>query len=160
MRSVVVFQWKGELPNDREDDPERLTTELSRPAAEALLAELKGRGYATNVDTPYCGEGGWHFNVDIDDQTYSVFTMWTGIGKPDENYFSVQPLLNRGCLASLFIRRQSDYRLEPVCCVLDESLKAMPLITRLQWLTSHEFQRVYFDGEPLPQNDAGPVGKP
>jgi hypothetical protein len=32
MRSVAVFKWKGELPNDDDDDPERLTTELSRPA--------------------------------------------------------------------------------------------------------------------------------
>lgn len=57
MRSVAVFKWKGELVNEDDDDPERLTTKLSRFAAEALLAELRNRRYSTNVDTPFSDEG-------------------------------------------------------------------------------------------------------
>jgi hypothetical protein len=153
MRSVAVFKWQGELSSDDEDDPERLTVELARPAAETLLAELRNRGYVTNVETPYSGEGGWHFTIDVEDRTYSVFTMWTGIGKPDEDYFAVQPLLQRGFFGTLFVRRPPDDILEPLCLVLDATLKEIPSVTHLQWLTDQEFKKAYCDGEPLPEND-------
>ena len=154
MRSVAVFKWKGELPNDDESDPEQLTTDFARPAAETLFAELRKQGYLSNVKTPYSGEGGWHFTINVDVQSYSVFTMWTGIGKQDEDYFAIQSYLRRGCLGALLAPRQPDENLEPLCLVLDTALRAIPLVTDLQWLTDQEFQNAYCDGGPLPQNSA------
>jgi len=153
MRTVAVFKWNGESPCNEEDDAERLTMELARPAAEALLATLRERGYQTNVDIPYDGEGGWHFTVDVDSQTFSIFVMWTGIGEREEDYFAIQPSLSRGCLGTLFTPTPPDYKLEPVCRALDQALTAMPLITHLQWLTDREFERAYCHGDPLPRKD-------
>lgn len=150
MRSVVVFKWAGGLPDDG-DDPEQLTAELSRPAAEAILTTLRNQGCETNVAIPYAGEGGWHFKAFINGQAYSVFTLWTGIGDTSENIFAVQSSLQRGCLGAMFVRRLPDDKLEPLCKALDYTLKSLPLITDIRWLTDAEFRAAYCDGKPLPK---------
>lgn len=152
MRSVVVFQWNEVLSHENvTGDEERFTTELSRPVAEALLSSLKNRGYAINVETPYAGERGWHFTLRNGDQKYSIFTMWTGIGEPNEDYFAIQPSLVRGWLASLFLARPGEDKLAPVCEILDEALKKPPSVSSLQWLSDQQFYQVYCRGEPLPK---------
>ena len=79
-RSVAVFKWDGDLPGfDAEQDPERLTALTAQAPAVAILTALRDRGYQTDVDTPHAGEGGWHFTVEVEGQTFSVFTLWTGI---------------------------------------------------------------------------------
>src|SRR3954468_22843897 len=103
-RSVAVFKWDGELPGfDVESDPERLTMLTAQAPAEAILGALRARGYRTNVDAPYDGEGGWHFTIEIDGQTFGVFTLWTGIA--EQHYLAVQVDLKRGAFAALFRKR-------------------------------------------------------
>src|SRR5437016_4732735 len=128
MRSVAVFRWLGELPSDNlEKDPERWTTLLSRPAAETLFAVVCKRGYATEpwlVD----GDGGWHFSVNLAGQNYSVFTLWTGIGNPDDNYLACQLGLRKGCVGVLFSWSYQEENLEPMCRVLDDAFAEVPFV--------------------------------
>ena len=146
-RSVAVFKWDGELPtHDVEGDPDRLTTLTAKAPAEALLGALRSRGYRTDVDAPYDGEGGWHFTVEIEGVTFGVFTLWTGIAGQD--FFAVQTDLKRGVLAALFKKPVQDERLEPICRALDEAFATLPRVT--QWLSDEQFAASYSRGDPLP----------
>src|SRR5262249_9433295 len=151
-RSVAVFKWNNPLPDfDVEDDGERLTLLIAQAPAEAILAAVRKRGYRTNTDTPYDGEGGWHFTVDIDGQTFGVFTLWTGIA--DQDYLAVQLDLKRGIFAALFLKPVQDSRLEPICRALDEAFALLPLAADVQWLTDEQFAKSYCEGQPLPDVD-------
>ena len=148
-RSVAVFKWDGELPtHDVESNPERLTTLTAKAPSEAIHDALRSRGYRTNVDAPYDGEGGWHFTVEIEGHTFGVFTLWTGIA--DQDYFAVQTDLKRGALAALFRKPVQDERLEPICRALDEAFAMLPRVKDLQWLSDEQFAASYCRGEPLP----------
>ncbi len=153
MRSVAVFKWLGDIPYDEaEDDAERLTTDLSRPVAKSLLQSLRREGFATNVSEPYDGEGGWHFTVQIGEDTFSLFTMWTGIGDSDEDVFAVQPALKRGCFRTLFGGSEPEGKLEPIVTILNRILSASAVIDEFQWLNDEEFRESYCEGKPLPKN--------
>jgi hypothetical protein len=149
MRSVAVFRWDEAIPLADDENPERAAALLSYPAAVALLDGLRARGCTTNVSIPYEGEGGWHFTVTLSETTFSIFTMWTGIGNPDENYLAIQPTIVRGCLA-VFLPRPPESEFEPLCQVLDPVLTAIPQIARLQWINDGEFRAAYCQGKPLP----------
>jgi hypothetical protein len=133
-RSVAVFKWDGELPtHDVESDPERLTTLIAKAPAEAIHSALRSRGYRTNVDTPYDGEGGWDFVVETAGRTFGIFTLWTGIA--DQDYFAVQTDLKRGVLAALFRKPVQDERLEPICAIPQS--RGQRRLDQRRWLTPH-----------------------
>ena len=141
-RSVAVFRWAGELPRDcGGGDPERLTTLAARAPAEAVLGALRSRGYRTDVEVPYDGEGGWHFTVDVGPHAFGVFTHWTGIAGEDS--FAVQLDLRRGAFAALFRKRVPDGRLEPACRALDEAFASLPRAKELRWLSDEQFANSY-----------------
>ena len=100
------------------------------------------------MDSPYDGEGGWHFTVEIGGQTFGVFTLWTGIAGQD--YFAVQTDLKRGVLAVSFGKPVLDERLEPICRALVEAFAMLPKVKDLQWLSDEQFAASYCRGEPLP----------
>jgi hypothetical protein len=148
-RSVAVFKWNDQLSDfGVEDDPERLALLMAQAPAKAILAALRKRGYHTDTDTPYDGEAGWHFTVDIDGQTFGVFTSWTGIA--DQDYFAVSGNLKRGIFAALFLKPVQNSRLEPICRALDEAFALLPFAINLQWLTDEQFDNSYCKGQPLP----------
>ena len=148
-RSVAIFKWEAELPGfDVKSDPERLTTLSAQAPAEAILAALRARGYRTNVDSPYDGEGGWHFTIEIDGQTFGVFTHWTGIAEQD--YFAVQLDMKRGVIAAIFRKGVKDERLEPACRALDEAFASLARVKDLQWLSDEQFANSYCRGQRLP----------
>jgi hypothetical protein len=149
MRRVAIFKWNEPLPESDEDDPERLTLLAAQPAAQAMLAALIDRGYASSDETLGDEEGGWHFHFTLPNQRYFVLVMWTGIGEPDEDYFAVQFHIPRGCLG-LLLPRLPDSAVEPACRAVDEILRSLSPVTHLQWVTDQEFRAAYCDGDPLP----------
>lgn len=151
-RSVAVFRWEEELPGfGVETDPERLTTLAAQAPAKAIFAALRSQGCHADAESPYDGEVGWHFTVEIDGRTYGVFTLWTGI--TGANSFAVQTDLKRGAFSTLFRKPIRDERLEPVRGALDRALASLPQVKDLQWLSDEQFASSYCRGETLPLND-------
>jgi hypothetical protein len=148
-RCVAVFRWDGPLPDfDAERDPERLTTLTARAPTDAILGAVRAGGYETDVDAPHGGEGGWHFTVRINGQTFGIFTLWTGLD--GDASFAVQLDAKRGILAGLLRKRILDERLEPACRLLDEAFGQVPQAKDVRWLTDAEFEASYCGGRPLP----------
>src|SRR5262249_31314512 len=141
---VAVVRWMGKLPSDEEvgadpatrssgDFGEQWAYQSCLPVATTALEAVRNLGHKTNVETPYNGEGGWHFTVDLDDKCYSIMVLW--IPKGDKNeYFAVQPSLRRGCLASLFLPRPPESSLQRVCDVLQDALARITLVAELEWV--------------------------
>lgn len=151
MRSVAIFRWDAAIPGENdESDGEKLTLLSSRPAVDAIL---KGLG---SKEDPFDGEGGWHFDISLANETYSVFVQWTGLGKNDEHFIAVHADIRRGCLTSLFMRRVVENELLPVCEVLDAVLKQIPELSQLRWITDDEFNRVYCANLPIPMGSNVP----
>jgi hypothetical protein len=144
VNSVAVFTWNGHLPNDDEvgadsesfysnDFGEQWAYQACQPVALALLRAFRKRGLATDTDSPYYGEQGWHFVVRLESQSFSIMTLW--IPRGDRNdAFAVQSTLCRSWLASLVLPRPDDTVLRPVYTVLNDLLKAHPQIADLEWV--------------------------
>ena len=144
MNTIAVFRWTDELPSDEEvgadastrysgDFGEQWAYQSCLPVATAVLRAVQKLGHKTDVETPYRGEGGWHFAVDLDKNRYSVMVSWIPKGEQND-YFAVQPSLRRGFLASLFLPRPPEDSLTPVCTLLKEALARHPLVANLEWV--------------------------
>ncbi len=144
MNTVAVFTWKDKLPSDEEvgadlatpysaDFGEQWAYQACLPVATSVLQAIRNRGHKTDVDTPYFGDNGWHFSVELDHKSYSIMVLW--VAKGDRNgCFAVQPALQRGYVANLFLPRPQETALRPVCAVLQEALAAHPKIVDLEWV--------------------------
>ena len=115
VNTIAVFRWTDKLPSNEEvgadpatrysgDFGEQWAYQACLPVATAVLQAVRKLGHKTDVETPYNGEGGWHFTVDLDEKCYAVMVLWIPKGEQND-YFAVQPSLRRGCLASLFLPR-------------------------------------------------------
>jgi hypothetical protein len=141
---VAIFRWKDKLPSDEEveadpanrysvDFGEQWAYQACQPVAAAVLQAIRNRGHKTDGESPYFGESGWHFSVDVEQKRYSVMVLW--IPMEDRNdYFAAQPRLLRGCLASFFLPQPPDSCLRLVCCVLQEALADMALVADVEWV--------------------------
>ena len=143
VNTVAVFRWKGRLPSDEEvgadpatrysgDFGEQWVYQACQPVAVAVLEAIRTLGHATDVDTPYFGEHGWHFTVTLGQETYWIMVLWILRGNKND-YFAVQPSLRRGCIASLFLPRPKESALLPVCEVLQDALATDRQIADLEW---------------------------
>jgi hypothetical protein len=106
------------------------------------LNAVRKRGYLTDVQVPYEGEGGWHFAITIDGQIFGIFILWTAFGHPESHYFSIQVSLDRGVFAAMFRRDVRDERLEPVRRALEDVSGSVPLLSEFRWLTSAQFTSI------------------
>lgn len=155
--SVAVFKWNEDtpplLPVDdprriSRDEGEELTYLTSRAAAVALLNALKDRDYVAPQARADTERGCWYFFMSSGGRDYTVHVYWTGIDNSD--YLAAAPSLNRGCMASLFLRPAQGEALRPACDALREALSRLDAVTDLHWLTEREFDACYCHGAPLP----------
>lgn len=148
MDTIAVFRWKDKLPTDEEvgadpatrysgDFGEQWAYQSCLPVASAVLQAVRNLGHKTDVETPYNGEGGWHFTVEIDQKRYWIMVLWSPKGDRSD-YFAVQPSLQRGCLASLLLPRPPESSLRPVCGVLQEALAGHTQMADLEWVSETE----------------------
>ena len=144
MNTIAVFRWTDKLPSDGEvgadpvtrysgDSGEQWVYQACLPVATAVLQAVRKLGHKTDVETPYNGEGGWHFTVDLDEKCYAVMVLWIPKGERND-YFAVQPSLLRGCLASIFLPRPPEDSLAPVCTVLQDALVGHRHVANLEWV--------------------------
>jgi hypothetical protein len=161
---VALLTWRAPLPTDEEiaaaageerfslDYGEQYAYQASRPIAVDLFHALRGQGHPTDCDTPYHGEGGWHFRLRAAGLTYSLFVQWVVLGN-DEQWFSIYPAHRRPWRDAI-LRRPRQYK--PICEALQLALANMPLVGELIWLTEREFEAVYSKDAPLPHRDPPP----
>ena len=96
VNTVAVFRWKGRLPSDEEvgadpatrysgDFGEQWVYQACQPVAVAVLEAIRTLGHATDVDTPYFGEHGWHFTVTLGQENYWIMVLWILRGNKNDD---------------------------------------------------------------------------
>lgn len=123
MRAAIKFTWNDHLPNDEEvgADPatrysaefgEQWNYQATHPVAKAVRDSIARLAGVTDLSEIYIGEHAWCFDATVGAHKYRVFVFWAS-DADGQHAFCVQPLLRRGCLASLFLAPQPDSLLDP-----------------------------------------------
>lgn len=144
MNSVAIFSWKGPLPSDAGvgadpatrysgDFGEQWLYQATKPVALAVFEAVRSREHRTTTDRPFFAEHFWTFDFRLDRHLYAINVFWIPQGNRHD-VFAMEPSVARGCLVSLFGRRPPESALRPVCDVLDEALRAHPLVAELRWV--------------------------
>ncbi len=152
LRPIPVFTWSGDLEVDEnDDDGQRLTAGMARIPTDALREALEANNVLVRDVFRDNGLGGYFLWADADGTPYKFFLNWTGIGDAEEDYFAIQGGRQKGLLASLFSRRETDEEISKMVSLLSTAINQIPEIENLQWLTEDEFHASYCDGKPLPK---------
>lgn len=127
----------GELGTDSEIYPP------GKDLALFLMNELRNEDCPPTFPHPIQGEGGWHFENEIDGTTYDSFVHWAPIGNPPQDCWVIQPRLRKGVLRTLFGHATRPDELASLCAVLHRAIDGNDAFTLVEWLNAEEFRAAY-----------------
>ena len=139
MRSLQ-FRWNGSLPTDDQvgadpatyysgDYGEQWAYQACQPVAAMVLEAIRVLRFETGE--PDFVVSGWRFVVWIDGQPFWVMVQWVG---PERETFNLDASIQRGCIASLFLKRPDEAALSPIRKLLWQALSKHPQIHDLSWV--------------------------
>jgi len=140
-RTVAILQSDRFPYRNSGDDPKE--SPPGRDLAVFLMHEMSTRGFAPTFATPIQGEGGWHWDGDLDNKSFNLFVHWAWIGNPPRDCWVIQPDLRKGVLRTMFGKPARPDELAPICELLHSVLDHNAVFSSVQWLTDEEFRKVY-----------------
>jgi hypothetical protein len=140
----AFFSWLGSLPKDSEvgadpntrysaDFGEQWAYQACQPVVETVRSVVQGQPDFSELSEPYFGEHGWHFDVSVEKQTFSIRVAWIADGN-SENRFELVVTPRTGCLGLFCPRRKwHDSDFLPITELITAVLTVHPLITDFRW---------------------------
>lgn len=124
-----------------EDDPN--VPPLGKDAAAFFRRKLSEFGVQVIGNEAVMGESGWHWNVSVGKDKFSLVIHWAPIGKPPKDFWVLQISKDVGLFAGLFGKTGSSDEVMPVVTVIKRIIEDEPRFNNVRWLTLEEFRSVY-----------------